>query len=103
MKSLPKILIQNTHQPSEPDVAQISTVKDEISLDKDMLLKLSLILIESLQRNVLSGDAWMLSYSRMIDQAQRLDIDNDSIKNFIDKIEEARQNRFKANPLSCMF
>jgi len=64
---------------------------------------MSLLLLESLQRNVLSRDVWVLSYARFRDQAMEMGVDEETIHQFIMGLESARGKRFASNPMSSMF
>ena len=101
--TLDNTLVAELNQHSELVVAQASTHKDETSFKKDDLLKMSMLLLESLQRNVLSQDVWVLSYLAFRDRATESGLDAETIHQFIMGLESARGKRFASNPMSSMF
>jgi len=104
MKKLKTSPVVGSTPPLEWDVAlPCSMTKETKSLSDSKLLAIMTAVVEASMRNVLSGDVWSLTFIQARHTCEKVGISAEDFDNVLLKLIEAREKRFKSNPMSSMF
>jgi hypothetical protein len=71
--------------------------------DADATLKMAVLLLEGLSRNVMSGDVWALSQMYACRRAEQVGMTPDLAAEALDRLMVMVHANRKGNPLSSMF
>lgn len=94
---------QNIIQPSDRDVAALSSILVESRSWNNLRVKVAIVLLESLMYQVLSPDVISMSVHRVVGRLDELGIPFDEGTEALNWLLEEFQKRRSSNPLSGLF
>lgn len=105
MKKLKKLKVQNTAQHLEKDVAQVFLMKlEKEKLSKDEFLRVTILFLDCLTKNVLSKDIIRLSLMQAMDRREDVGIQNvRKMEKFLKTLLIFSEKNRVSNPLHFMF